>query len=256
VYQGQKLETNDLPGRTQIRIYNDVYVPANGHNRITCQLSPHHDEVGILGVRSGTWLVRLLGLDVRDGTYHGWIERDDPRRMGKLGYQQDWSFPSYFSSRSNVDNSSISSLACGHRIIAVANLDAKNERIHITSSQGPTRDGRQKPEIAAPGTDIAASNGFSLDRERLWVSMSGTSMASPYVAGVAGLMLAVDRHLTADQIAGIMRRTAQPLPGSDYRWQNSVGFGCIDPDACVEEAYWIHRQRGGANHETDPVPGP
>lgn len=256
VYQGQYLETSSLPGNTQVRIYNDVYVPANGHNRITCQLSPHHGEQGVLGIRSGTWLVRLHGLDVRDGAYHGWIERDDPRRMAKLGYEQDWSFPSFFSSRSNVDDSSISSLACGYRIIAVANLDAKNERLHITSSQGPTRDGRQKPEIAAPGTNIVAANGFSMDPEQLWVSMTGTSMASPYVAGVAGLMLSVDRHLTADQIAGIMRRTAMPLPGTDYRWQNSVGFGGVDPHACVREAYWIHRQRDGSNHETDIISGP
>jgi subtilisin family serine protease len=65
-----------------------------------------------------------------------------------------------------------------------------NERIHHTSSQGPTRDGREKPDIAAPGTNIVAANGFNPDQP--WVSMTGTSMASPYVAGVVARMLAAD----------------------------------------------------------------
>jgi hypothetical protein len=50
-------------------------------------------------------------------------------------------------------------------------------------------------------------------------------------------MLAREPRLTATQILGIMRRTAQPLPGSDYRWQDSAGFGLIQPDACVAEAH-------------------
>ena len=226
--------------RTGVRIDNDLYVPANGHNCITLQLSPGRSEQRIYGIKAGTWLVRLHGRDVRDGSYHAWIERDDPRRIGKLGYGQDWSFPSFFSARSNVDESSVSSLACGQRVIAVANLDEKNEKIHITSSQGPTRDGRQKPEIAAPGTNIVAANGFELDPDRRWVAMTGTSMASPYVAGVAGFMLAVEPQLTADQIAGIIRRTSRPLPGMSYKWQNDVGFGQIDAAACVAEAGRIH----------------
>ena len=67
--------------------------------------------------------------------------------------------------------------------------------------------------------------------------MTGTSMASPYVTGVAALMLAREPRLTAAQVVGIMRRTAQPLPGSDYRWQDAAGFGRIQPDACLDEVH-------------------
>jgi hypothetical protein len=107
--------------------------------------------------------------------------------------------------------------------------------MHVSSSQGPTRDGRYKPEIAAPGSDIVAARGFSTD-DRQWVAMTGTSMASPYVAGVAAQMLARAPRLTATQIVGIMRRTAQPLPGADYAWQDAAGFGRIRPEMCVREA--------------------
>jgi subtilisin family serine protease len=127
-------------------------------------------------------------------------------------------------------------------VIAVANLDARQERIHITSSQGPTRDGRQKPDVAAPGTGVVAASGFT-GPDVAWTAKTGTSMASPYVAGVAGLMLSVDRELTAAQIIGIIHRTARPLPGSDYQWRNDAGFGAIDPMRCVEEASSINRMK-------------
>ena len=113
-------------------------------------------------------------------------------RSAASASSEAWRFPSFFSERSNVDNSSVSSLACGQRVISVANLDEAAERINITSSQGPTRDGRFKPDVAAPGTDIVAAKGFA-GRDDLWVAMTGTSMASPFVAGVAGLMLASTR---------------------------------------------------------------
>jgi subtilisin family serine protease len=147
-----------------------------------------------------------------------------------------WRFPSFFSQRSNVDRSSVSSLACGHRVISVGNCEEETERIHRSSSQGPTRDGRYKPEIAGPGTDVVAARGFSAS-DRQWVAMTGTSMASPYVAGVAAQMLAREPRLTATQIVGIMRRTARPLPGSDYRWQDAAGFGLIRPKACLAEVH-------------------
>jgi subtilisin family serine protease len=121
-------------------------------------------------------------------------------------------------------------------VISVGNCEEMAERINRSSSQGPTRDGRYKPEIAAPGTDVVAARGFA-PPDRLWIGMSGTSMASPYVAGVAAQMLAREPRLTAAQIVGIMRRTAQPLPGSDYRWQDAAGFGLIQPDACLAEIH-------------------
>ena len=68
------------------------------------------------------------------------------------------------------------------------------------------------------------------------MSMSGTSMASPYVAGVVGLMLAANPGLSAAQCAGILLRTAKPLPGASYDWGNDVGFGRINPTAAIDEA--------------------
>lgn len=236
VAPGAYVENRRLPSETFVSMYSEHYHPANGANRISVFLSPRL-KGRIVGIEAGTWLVRLRGKEVRDGRFDAWIERDDPRPLGRIGEVEAWRFPSYFSSRSNVDRSSVSSLACGHRVISVGNCDETAERIHRSSSQGPTRDGRFKPEIAAPGSDVVAARGFS-SPDRAWMAQTGTSMASPYVAGVAAEMLVREPRLTATQITGIMRRTARPLPGSDYAWQDDAGFGRIHPQACLDE---VHR---------------
>lgn len=241
VRPGEFIENRQLPDGTLFSIYNELYHHANGSNYISVYLSPFFSSQGVVGVRAGQWLVRLHGEEVRDGSYHGWIERDDPQPRGRAGPKEAWSFPSFFSERSNVDRSSVSSLACGHWSVSIANLDENGERVNITSSQGPTRDERTKPEIAAPGTNIVAADGFS-DPDHPWISMTGTSMASPYVAGVIGLMLSMDRRLTAAQIGGIIKRTARSLPGSDFTWRDSAGFGAIDPEACLREAAAVNRR--------------
>ena len=232
VEPGKFIQNQELSDGTFLSIYNELYKPANGLNYIGIYLSPLYAEQGVVGVQAGTWKVRLTGRDVREGEFHAWIERDDPRPLDGVGEGQAWFFPSFFSRDTNVDNSSVSSLACGRSVISVANLDQDQDRVHISSSQGPTRDGRQKPEIAAPGTSITAARGF--DPDQRWVKMTGTSMASPYVAGVAGLMLAANPSLTASQIGGILRRTARPLT-ADFSWKNDAGYGRVDPEACIRE---------------------
>jgi subtilisin family serine protease len=234
VAPGEFIENLQLPDKTFISIYSERYHPANGSNYISVYLTPYTRDV-VVGIRAGKWVVRLHGSEIRDGRYHGWIERDDPVPLE--GGRYFW--PSYFSERSNVDAYSVSSLACGDRIVSVANLDELGQRIHKTSSQGPTRNGRLKPDVAARGTDVLAANGFGQEQQP-WISMTGTSMASPYVAGVIGLMLAAQPKLTAAQINGILKATSRPLPGGTYEWADDAGFGVIAPAACLEHAVLAH----------------
>ena len=242
----QFVENHRLGTGTTLSIYNELYHPTNGANYIAVYLSPNLDPADFRGIEAGVWKVRLIGEEVRDGRFDAWIERDDPAELEPAGARRLFRFPSFFTEASNTDSHSISSLACGHRVIAVSNLDDARQRIHATSSQGPTRDGRFKPEIAAPGTNVAAANGFA-DPDEPWIAMTGTSMASPYVAGVVGLMLGANPGLSAAQCAGILLRTARPLPGASYEWGNAVGFGRINPTAAVEEA-----KRANDRHEVRP----
>jgi subtilisin family serine protease len=233
------VENHQLKDGSLISIYNELYRPANGSNCISVYLSPFCSKHGTIGVRKGKWVVRLHARDVREGHFHAWIERDDPRPVRRVGRQEEWNFPSFFSERSNVDNSSVSSLACGRYVISVGNLDFEAERIHTSSSKGPTRDGRFKPDVAARGTNVVAAKGFA-EPDDGWVAMTGTSMASPYVAGVVGLMLAIEPRLTAAQIVGIIQGTALPLPGADFSWLKDAGYGSLNVEACLAEAATVN----------------
>lgn len=228
------IENRRLPNGTVLSMYNELYHPTNGDNYVSIYLSPNLLPDTFAPIASGVWRVRLHGDEIRAGHFHAWIERDDPQEVERRVNLRAFRFPSFFSARSNVDSHSIGSLACAHRVVSVANVDSGASRVNVSSSQGPTRDGRSKPDIAAPGTDIVAANGF--DDGSQWTPMTGTSMASPYVCGVIGLMLAANPQLTAAQCQGILKRTARPLPTHGYEWRNDAGFGLIDAAEAVAEA--------------------
>ncbi|MGV0745631.1 S8 family serine peptidase [Mycolicibacterium sp. XJ870] len=232
----KELINKRLDDGTRVSIVNETYYPANGSNRISILLSPRFpDPVDGMQpppkpITPGQWTVRLHGIVVRDGGFDAWIERDDPQRWGG----NLWDFPSYFGPGSYSADRMINSLACPDRVIAVANIDARREKVNVSSSRGPTRDGRCKPDIGADGTDVVAACGF--DPWNQWTAMTGTSMASPYVCGVAALMLAAHPWLTAAQIQGIIRATSTPLIGHNFNWRKDAGFGLINPAGCVAEA--------------------
>ena len=228
------IENRVIAEGTVLSVYNEVYHPANGLNYISLYLSPFFSATEVVGVPAGTWQVRLHAREIRDGRFHAWIERDDPQQLGRVAEREAWAFPSFFTETTLVDDTTVSSLGCANRAITVANLDEGQNRVNISSSQGPTRDGREKPDVAAPGTNIVAAKGFA-DEADEWLAMTGTSMASPFVTGIVGLMLARKPRLTAAQIEAILRRTAKPLPGKSFAWTNDAGFGVLDPEACLEE---------------------
>jgi len=65
--------------------------------------------------------------------------------------------------------------------------DVASMTLRRSSSMGPTWDGRIKPDVMAPGSNIKSSVPFELDGDYYgW--MSGTSMAAPHVSGVVALM--------------------------------------------------------------------
>lgn len=77
------------------------------------------------------------------------------------------------------------------------------------SSRGPTRDGRTKPEISAPGIFILAARSLDLpssddDPDQYHRVLAGTSMAAPHVAGLIALMLQYRPELTAKEVRSLL----------------------------------------------------
>ena len=101
------------------------------------------------------------------------------------------------------------------------------------SSSGPTRDGRQKPEISAPGHRVRAAFSKTLTGN---ISMSGTSMAAPVVTGVVALMLsearAQGKNLDIAEIRSVLTGTART---NATGWDERYGFGRVDAKAVINK---------------------
>jgi len=81
------------------------------------------------------------------------------------------------------------------------------------SSRGPTRDGRTKPDVSAPGVFIAAARSTDVssgdgDPDQYHRVLAGTSMAAPHVAGVVALMLQYNPQLTPRELRSILTEGA------------------------------------------------
>ena len=190
---------------------------------------------------SGTWRVTIRGSEVVDGRLHAWIERDAGSR-----YQSR--FP-----RSEASSRYTTNTICNcFRAIAVGAYDGTRTDRPPTrfSSRGPTADGRQKPEIAAPGYKILAARSMPRDGwhgERKLCVKSGTSMAAPSVSGTVALMMAAaGRPLTIHEIRRVLIGTTDPHPGPSGRSSTQLGYGYLNTAAAVTAA----RQLGSATAAT------
>ena len=90
-------------------------------------------------------------------------------------------------------------------VAAMADVGENGFNLADFSSRGPTADGRVKPDISAPGYNITAPKANSTNG---YVTYSGTSMATPFTAGVIALMLDANPSLTVNEIKTILNSTA------------------------------------------------
>lgn len=97
-----------------------------------------------------------------------------------------------------------------------------------TSARGYTLDGRVKPDIVAPGVGIESAAANTLAGH---VRMSGTSMATPFVAGAAALLLAKDPTLSPAAVRHALLRGATPV--SSHLAEIDWGAGMLDVAASV-----------------------
>ncbi len=89
---------------------------------------------------------------------------------------------------------------------AMSDCGEKGFFLAYFSSRGPTADNRTKPDVCAPGWNISAAKKGTTNQ---YTVMSGTSMATPFTAGTAALMLDANPSLTPATVKSYLQSTAQ-----------------------------------------------
>lgn len=119
-----------------------------------------------------------------------------------------------------TDMPSLTTPADADSIISIGAVNL-NGKIAGFSSNGPTSDGRTKPDVVAPGVGIwVAVSKNSSGNDSTYKFGDGTSFAAPITAGVCGLILSAHPELTPLQVREALRNTANNFstPNNVYGW--------------------------------------
>jgi subtilisin family serine protease len=110
----------------------------------------------------------------------------------------------------------------------VSSVNPTGGLISSFSSYGLSPDLALKPDIGAPGGSIWST--YPIEKGS-YANLSGTSMASPHVAGAAALLLQAKPHTPSQAMRGILQNSADPKV-----WWGNPGLGFLDN---------VHRQGAG-----------
>lgn len=241
-------------------VCGDIRIP---YRIIAEHSNPHDQRPHIqMDVNKDASLKLQLLITATSGTVHAWNVANKTNHAGNEGadFVSNPNFPGFVAGDALYG---IGEPGCAEGNITVAahssgywdnDTTYKTGNLTYFSSYGPIIDGRQKPDISAPGMGVVSSisrwttgnymstmsypeDGYNYK----WAAMSGTSMSSPSVTGVVALLLQANPNLTYSQIKDIIHITARnddktgPLvanDSADIRW----GWGKIDAVDAVNEA--------------------
>jgi subtilisin family serine protease len=224
--------------------------PNNGAGRVFFVIDSDNGQIDLNAVY---WVLYTFG----SGTFDAWQVAD--------GYFTTDSDPAKKIMPGDF-NKTVGSPGTSEKLICVGSYVTKNQWVDIDgqtriqggnpvigsistfSSIGPSRDGRIKPDLAAPGEailsafsrDLTISNDFTprssiLSGGKLQ-KMQGTSMAAPHVTGVVALMLQAKPDLDYAGALAILKATARKDNFTGESTNNVFGAGKLDAYNAVKSA--------------------
>lgn len=112
--------------------------------------------------------------------------------------------------------------------LTIGAVDSADRAADFTSKGPRLGDNALKPDLSAPGVEILAARSQYAQGSGDYVAMSGTSMATPHIAGVAALLAQANPDWTPGQLKNALMSTSKQLDASAY----ALGAGRVSvPDA-------------------------
>jgi subtilisin family serine protease len=215
----------------------DPTSPGLHETRVEVRFSEQPDIGALYG-----WRLMIQAKEVRLGRFDGWItlSQQGAFRPGQLVDPYGTiTIPATGAGCIAVaSHTSASTWKCEEHPFERSDRQAVLGRFSRFSSLGPTRDGRWKPDISAPGEHIrgalARQSAYSKLGERTQpskdlITLHGTSMAAPVVTGVVALLLEKNNKLRAGRIMEILAKSARRDDHTrEAEWSPAYGFGKID----------------------------
>jgi endonuclease G len=200
-------------------------------NQVSAVLAPYRAEngAGFLNieiskgrrdeVEKGEWRLKITGIQVaEDKPLHAWVELMPDRQLFFLDDAED--------------KYTITIPGTSDHVISVGAIEVSDYiSPYENSSWGPTRNGREKPDLMAPGVEVF---GPGVDRGELRAlkSESGTSLAAPHVTGAIALALSAcvksgQVPHNSFRIRGALQETARH---GTRTWNKETGYGALDAE--------------------------
>ena len=191
------------------------------------------------------------------GTFHAWNIVELTTDVGNWGSEFTDLFPGWIKGDAKYGLGMPANADCAITVAAhitgILNNSGiwQGSTIASFSSSGPTLDGRAKPDISTPGRDIVSAMSSFTDqqstamtiqtvefegREYRFGNLSGTSMSSPFVAGVVALILQANPYLSPAQVKQVLIETAYWDSYAEAAGHDRFGAGKVDAYAAVLKA--------------------
>lgn len=195
--------------------------------------------VGFKNKIEGNWMLTARGTKVINGRVDVWDLSDGSSPFVEASADNLMHVGSPATSREGI---SVANFVTKTMFASQSGTTTKNGEGAVgsaanSSSQGPTRDGRLKPEVAAPGAyvistlsaDVAsAPPAGDIAPDGKHVAYTGTSMATPVTTGVIALMLEVNPDLSPGTIKRLLRRTVTNDAATGTSISYKTGYGKIN----------------------------
>lgn len=232
---GSPVKTYSLP-EAKVSIVTGGPDPANGDHNFWIEVQGTAPGSSVTG---GLWQLRLRNASAAATEADIWTLDDNEHGPVVL-----------FTGTSVMDSMKVGSPGAAASAITVASyttrmtwtdIDGKVETVGLDlddisdfSSEGPLRNGTQKPDLAAPGAMIVSSLSSKSSVERAdmidlrFRLMAGTSMATPFVSGLVALLLERDPTLDPDGVRSALTGNCSVPGKSAGTFDSKWGFGLID----------------------------